>query len=85
MDNGKYVCRKFSKKFKKVLDKPKDMWYNIKVVAQKAITVTEKLQKFFWKNSKKDLTSLKKCDIINKSLDEDWAIQHLENWTMQEK
>ena len=60
MDNGKYVCRKFSKKFKKVLDKPKDMWYNIKVVAQKTATVTEKLQKNFLKKFKKRLDKLKK-------------------------
>ena len=50
----KICLQKIFKKFKKVLDKPKDMWYNIKVVAQKNDDGHRKAsKKFFEKIQKK--------------------------------
>ena len=50
----------FQKKFKKVLDKPKDMWYNVKVAANNSSGHRKASKKFFWKNFKKRLDKLKK-------------------------
>ena len=64
---------KFDNFFEKTLDKYGGMWYTIQVVMSKTQNSLKEVQKkFFWEIWKKDLTNTKKCDIINKSLNNRW-------------